>query len=53
MFLIKWKGWNHKYNTWEPQENLSCLEMMINFFKERELAHQNKYVSRMSPIDLR
>ncbi|XP_043243512.1 histone-lysine N-methyltransferase SUV39H2-like isoform X2 [Amphibalanus amphitrite] len=42
MFLIKWKGWNNTHNTWEPQENLSCLEMMIDFFKERELAHQNK-----------
>ncbi|XP_037077241.1 histone-lysine N-methyltransferase SUV39H2-like [Pollicipes pollicipes] len=42
MFLIKWKGWSHAHNTWEPQENLSCLEKMVDFFKERERAHQSK-----------
>ncbi|XP_037570872.1 polycomb group protein Pc [Dermacentor silvarum] len=21
-YLVKWRGWSHKYNTWEPEENI-------------------------------
>lgn len=32
MFLIKWKGWSDKYNTWEPLQNLeNCKEIISNY----------------------
>ncbi|CAL8125216.1 unnamed protein product [Orchesella dallaii] len=31
-YRIKWVGWESKYNTWEPIDNLSnCLEMVTEF----------------------
>lgn len=34
MYRVKWKGFDTKENTWEPEENLtSCKEMLENFLK--------------------
>jgi len=34
MYRVKWKGFDAKENTWEPEENLtSCKEMLENFLK--------------------
>lgn len=30
-YLIKYKGYPHSENTWEPIENLSCPEMIAAF----------------------
>ncbi|KAK3102045.1 hypothetical protein FSP39_008354 [Pinctada imbricata] len=30
-YLIKWKGWSNAYNSWEPKENLSCEELLVEF----------------------
>jgi len=37
LYLIKWKGYSEKYNSWEPLSNLTnCLDMVDNFEYSRE-----------------
>lgn len=32
LYLIKWKGWSDKYNSWEPYSNLdNCLDLLEKF----------------------
>lgn len=33
-YLIKWKGWSHDDNTWEPKANLDCEKIIENFEKK-------------------
>ena len=36
-YLVKWAGWEEKYNTWEPLENLAGAESLIaDFLKEEK-----------------
>lgn len=35
-YLIQWKDWGPKYNTWEPEENLSGCQDIVKRFKEQQ-----------------
>ena len=35
-YLVKWKGWAHKYSTWEPEVNIIDRRLIHQF--ERRLA---------------
>ena len=32
-YLIKWRGYDHEHNTWEPIENLFCFDLIEKFEK--------------------
>ena len=32
-YLIKWKGWQPKFNTWEPLHHLKNLQSEIDTFE--------------------
>lgn len=35
MFLVKWKGWSQENNTWEPLDNLThCQRVLENFLAD-------------------
>lgn len=33
-FLVKWKGYSTRFNTWEPEENLNCVDLIQKFESE-------------------
>ena len=46
-FLIKWKGYDEKYNTWESLEHVkNCMDLVVEF-EETKGAHEN---SNYSPL---
>lgn len=54
-FLVSWKGYPASENSWEPEENMDCKDLIEKFmdkvkqakqFDERELRAQRKQVQR-------
>lgn len=35
-FLVRWKGYSSKEDTWEPEKNLNCKILIENFLKKCE-----------------
>ncbi|KAK7872981.1 hypothetical protein R5R35_004285 [Gryllus longicercus] len=35
-YLVKWKYWNSKYNTWEPAEHLDCAARVKEYVRSLE-----------------
>merc|ERR1719341_2926 len=34
-YFVKWVGWSSDTNTWEPEANLECTDLLVNFYKTR------------------
>lgn len=56
-FLVRWKGFSNKENTWEPEANLNCPELIKKYLDlqqhvdeaSRETRKERKQVSRYLP----
>lgn len=35
LYLIKWKDWSHRDNTWEPIKHLAKVEGMVKKFEKK------------------
>ncbi|XP_054596259.2 chromobox protein homolog 2 [Nothobranchius furzeri] len=35
-FLVKWRGWSSKHNSWEPQENILDPRLLVAFNKKEQ-----------------
>ncbi|CAG9857494.1 unnamed protein product [Phyllotreta striolata] len=56
-FLVSWKGYSMKESSWEPEENMSCKELIAKFMQkvehaksltEKELRVNRKHVQRLT-----
>lgn len=56
LFRIRWKGFSAKYDTWEPEKNLSCADIIEKFMSRmksqenvtfKELREQPKKTKRL------
>ena len=34
LYLIRWKGYGKDHDTWEPEENLDCKDLLEKFHKQ-------------------
>lgn len=56
-FLVQWKGYSSKENTWEPEANLNCQELIDKFLENerereestREMREVRKQVYKYNP----
>jgi len=44
-YMIKWKGYPPSENTWEPEDNLDCLDLVAEFEEDRKKMKEDSGVA--------
>ena len=50
-YLIKWKGYDDKDNTWEPIDNIYCKDLIEEFEKTYHHDEENGTVENLDEIN--
>ncbi|XP_076448247.1 histone-lysine N-methyltransferase SUV39H2-like [Babylonia areolata] len=48
-YLIKWQGWSHFHNSWEPAENLHCPTVVADYLAACKKSNSKTPVKRSLP----
>nr|VZI21178.1 unnamed protein product [Spirometra erinaceieuropaei] len=49
-YLVKWKNWPEKHNTWEPDENILDRELIKSFYDEEERKKETQNLAETKTI---
>lgn len=48
-YLLKWQGFSDEYNTWEPEDNVFCEDLLKEYNKIHGSPYENNVDKKGNP----